>query len=270
MDISKSITGFVNILNLLKRSPETIKGYVPPVEAYLMHFNRNPRTITKDEAIEYLGNLKVYSSRTAIAAVKLFHKHCLNSDKLERLPYPKIPQHSTEIFSIEEIRKLIEATTNVKHRTIITLLYTTGMRVMECINLKWDCVDRATMRIHIKDGKGNKDRIVPLTPKMKDQFLIYCKAKKLTCFSTHDYVFKGPKEKGQYTRRSVENFIKKWALVAGLKKRITPHILRHSMATHLMEAKTDVLLIKRQLGHSSLKTTEIYTRSSNLSIPELL
>jgi len=270
MNITDQITGFEKHLNLLNRSQETISNYSPSLERFLNHFNRDPKTITKNEAIDYLLTLPVFSRRTAIAAIKFFYKYCLNSDKFAKLEYPSTPEYTPEILSRQEISALIDAAVNVKHKTIIILLYTTAMRVNECINLKWDCVDRKTMRIHIKGGKGKKDRIVPLSETMLKQFVTYCSAYKLGCFESKSYVFKG-QNKAKYTRRSVESFLKKYAELAGIKKKLTPHIIRHCAATHLRDSGVDLANIKDLLGHKHISTTEIYSRLSNMKlIPDLL
>lgn len=275
MNITEQIKGFEKHLNLLNRSSETISNYSPSLERFLKYFNRDPKTITKNEAIDYLLTLPVFSRRTAIAAIKFFYKNCLNSDKFAKLEYPTTPEYTPEILSKEEINALIQAATNVKHRTAIILLYSTAMRVNECINLKWNCIDRATMRIHIKRGKGKKDRIVPLSETLLKQLIVYCntyraKLKESGCFQSDSYVFAGAK-KDKYTRRSIETFLKKYAELAGIKKKVTPHILRHCQACHLRDFGVDIANIKDLLGHKHISTTEIYSRLSNMKlIPDLL
>ena len=270
MDISVWISDFQRHLTFLNRSPETIKGYQNALFNFLSYFNRQPKDITKEETIDYLITLPVFSRKTAIASLKSFYQHCLNSNKLDKLEYPSTPEYTPEILSLDEIAALIEAATNVKHRTIIMLLYTTGMRVMELINLRWDCIDRKTMTIHIKAGKGNKDRPVKLTESMKDQLIRYCKAYGIGCFESANPVFSGAK-KNKYTRRSIETFLYKYAALAKIKKKVTPHILRHCMATHLRERGVDLAIIQDLLGHKNPNTTRIYSKLTNLKlIPDLL
>lgn len=269
MDFSKNgrfITDLTRHLTLLNRSQETIRGYENEVKKFLAHFNRDPKTITVNEGVDYLNTLNPHARKTAIASIKFFYGHCLKSDKFEDIGYPKLPEYTPEILSEEEVKSLIDVAENVKHKTAIMLLYTTGIRVMELINLRWNNVDRKTMTIYIKHGKGNKDRTVKLTDSMLKQFIAYCKALDLRCFNGQDYVFKGKsKTKDSYSKRSVASFLIHYGLAAGIKKKVTPHILRHCFATHQFERGTDSLKIKAMMGHNSLKTTHSYTKSANVT-----
>lgn len=269
MDFSKTdrfTTDLTRHLTLLNRSQETIRGYENEVRKYLIHFNRDPKTVTVNEGIDYLNTLKPHARKTAIAALKFFYSHCLKSDKFADVGYPKLPEYTPEILSEDEVKSLIDVATNVKHRTAIMLLYTTGIRVMELINLTWDCVDKKTMRIYIRQGKGKKDRQVKLTESMLRQFILYCKALDLRCFNGKDFIFKGKsKTKDCYSKRSVAAFLERYALEAGIKKKVTPHLLRHAFGTHQLERGTDSLKIKKMMGHNSLRTTETYTKSANVT-----
>lgn len=270
MEIITLITDFENKSILYNQSPLTTGGYEDQLKNYLNHFSRNPKTISVNEAIEYLIGLNVHSRKTAIAALKFFYSKCLNSTKFNKLEYPKIPEYIPDVLNESEVNDLINVADNIKHKTIIMLLYSTGMRVTELINLKWNKIDKATMTIHIVQGKGKKDRAVKLAPTMKAQLIAYCKAYGIGCFNSNDYVFKGQR-KPKYSRRSVEAFMERYGKKAGIKKRVSPHILRHCTGTHLRARGIDLADIQDILGHKSPKTTRIYSKLTNLKrIPDLL
>lgn len=268
MDITKILTDFETDLRLVERSELTIGGYKSAMRSFLNHFNSNPKDITLSEIKLYLVTLKVHSRKTAIAALKFFYRTQYNSDKI-KIDYPKLPEKLTVILSIEEVGDLIKAAKNIKHRTIILLLYTTGMRIDELINLKWTEIDRKLKEVRILNGKGAKGRKVPLTDGMIRQLELYCKVYNLRCFDSKTYLFKGLK-KARYSKRSVATFLYKYAELAGIKKKLTPHILRHCAATHWRDSGVQVVDIKNLLGHKHISTTEIYAQMSSLKmIPEL-
>jgi len=146
---------------------------------------------------------------------------------------PRKRHQLPKVISIEEAKALIEATNNIKHRCIASLLYSAGLRRGEIINLRLSDIDSKRMLIFIKDAKGNKER-----PKT--------------------YLFESP-EGGQYSPQSIGKIIRRAGIKAKVRILVTPHILRHSFATHLMESGVDIRYIQTLLGHSSSKTTEIYT-----------
>ena len=265
-------TDFNRHLVFLERSPETIKGYNDAIEGYFKQFPRDPKTVTVSEALDYLNTRKVHTRKRDIAALKSFYKLVLNSNKFDKLGYPKLPEYTADLLSESETFALIKAAENIKHKTIIMLLYTTGMRAMEAVNLKWSHVDRANMVIKIKQGKGAKDRLVPLTKSMLEQLIAYCRALELRCFNNQDYVLQGAKKGRPYTRRSIESLLENYALKAGISKRVSPHLLRHCFATRLFEAGVDSKKIQSLLGHKHPKTTDIYTKTANVTrdIPDLL
>ncbi|MGM5481301.1 MAG: tyrosine-type recombinase/integrase [Nanobdellota archaeon] len=155
------------------------------------------------------------------------------------------------VISKEEIKHIIENTDNVKHRLIIKFLYSAGLRLSELINLKREDIDIKEKKITVRNGKGRKDRITSVGESIKDDLLIYYSKAE---FNTK-YVFEGRKEK--YSKKSVQKVLEKQGKHIG--KRLTPHMLRHSFATHLLEAGVDIRYIQRLLGHANVNTTEIYT-----------
>jgi site-specific recombinase XerD len=156
-------------------------------------------------------------------------------------------------LSTDEIVRILKATENLKHKAILTLIYSAGLRIGELINLKIKDIDSARKQIRITQGKGNKDRYTLLSPKTLELLRTYFKEYKPKVF-----LFEGT-EGGPYSARSVQAFFKESCKKAGIRKKTTVHTLRHSFATHLLENGTDLRYIQALLGHESPKTTEIYT-----------
>ncbi len=161
----------------------------------------------------------------------------------------KLPQ----VISKSEVMKILDNTNNLKHRCIVGLLYSAGLRRNELINLKLSDIDSNRMLIRIESGKGNKDRYSLLSNQILDDLRIYYKK-----WRPKKYIIEG-QYGGQYSGQSIAVIVTKAAKKAGIRIRVTPHMLRHSFATHLLEAGVDLRQIQVLLGHSSSKTTEIYT-----------
>jgi site-specific recombinase XerD len=159
-----------------------------------------------------------------------------------------------KVISMVEVSSIIKNTSNIKHRCIVSLLYSAGLRRSELLNLKLNDIDSKRMVILVKNAKGNKDRLTILSRSVLDDLRIYFKQ-----WKPKEYLFEG-ENGGKYSSTSVMAIINKASKKANIKKKISPHILRHSFATHLLENGTDLRYIQRLLGHSSTKTTEIYTQ----------
>ncbi|MCG8305878.1 MAG: tyrosine-type recombinase/integrase [Cytophagales bacterium] len=159
-----------------------------------------------------------------------------------------------KVLSKEEVLTIIDHTNNIKHRCIVSLLYSAGLRRSELINLKIPDIDSKRMLIRVEDAKGNKDRCYSLLSNtvLQDLRRYYLQ------YKPQKYLFEGP-HKEKYSSTSIASIIKNSAEKAGIKKNVTPHMLRHSFATHLLENGTDLRNIQALMGRNSLKTTEIYT-----------
>ena len=198
--------------------------------------------------------------RMIIASIDKFYKSLYNRKLDIKHLYPSRKSHSLPNYlTKEEVRKLIAKVENIKHRCIIKLLYGSGLRLSELLHLKVSDIDSKSMIIHIRKSKGNKDRVVMLSNSLLQELRIYFKKHK-----PNDFLFEG-QTGGIYSAKSVQMIVKKAASKAGIKKQVTPHTLRHSFATHLLESGTDVRFIQELLGHNSIKTTEIYTHITNIS-----
>ncbi|MDD3263650.1 MAG: tyrosine-type recombinase/integrase [Candidatus Nanoarchaeia archaeon] len=177
---------------------------------------------------------------------------------LNNLPNLKKEKKLPIILSKEEIESLISSTKNINHRLIIQIGYSAGLRISEIINLKWQDIDFDRNLIHLKKAKGKKDRIVMLSLKVKDSLMSLTKQKEGYVFLTN--------RNTKYTSRTIQKIIKNASIKVGIRKSITPHSLRHSFATHLLENGTDIRYIRDLLGHSDISTTLIYTKVSNKNI----
>lgn len=246
-------------------STQTFNGYKSSLTALYLHFKRDLSTISKNDLEDYLLTLEPYPHHNTVAAVKFYFSNCLNSKKFNALQYPKLPEVIKPVPSEKEMKLLIDAATNVKHRTWIILAYTTGMRINESLNLKWDDIDMDKEHIIIRRGKGNKDRIVKLTKSMINQLLKYDRTSKGS-----DYIFSG-QGKAKYSRSSVIKFLEKYAKKAGLNKHITPHVIRAAFITHLDNLGVKDSVIQQAVGHKSFKTTLGYMRRNTAEqIPDLI
>ncbi|CAA0168244.1 site-specific tyrosine recombinase/integron integrase [Tenacibaculum maritimum] len=179
------------------------------------------------------------------------------------LQRPKKEKRLPMVLSLEEVKQLLDATHNLKHKTLLSLIYSAGLRIGEAINLKISDIDSKRMLIHIKGAKGKKDRYTLLSPSFLELLRAYYKT-----YKPKKYLFEG-QVKEQYSSTSAQKILKNAANKIGLKKPITLHTLRHSFATHLLENGTDIRYIQELLGHNSPKTTMIYTHVTETSIRKI-
>lgn len=246
-----------------------LKGYSQKtINSYLHHINKF--IASKKQPRDYLLSLiekgkSDETIRSAGFAIK-FYLNIIKKDSaeiqkvLDNLPNVKREKKLPIILSKEEIENLIKVTTNINHRLIIQIGYSAGLRISEIINLKWQDIDFNRNTIHLKRAKGKKDRIVMLSQKVKEEL------QKLNQKS--QFVFITNRE-GKYTQRTIQKIIENASKKAGIKKKITPHTLRHSFATHLLENGTDIRYIKDLLGHANISTTLIYTKVSNKDLSKI-
>lgn len=269
MNIPKYITEFRNEITRKAYRPNSIENYVCCVEKFLHHFNgqvTEPIKINEDQIKKYLAGFKEQNTQRANhSAIKCFYHYTLNQpNKFRFIEYCKRSRKMPIVFSVDEIQKLINACSNLKHKTIICLMYSAGLRVGEVINLQISHVDSSRMVINILDAKGGKDRQVGLNEPLLNLLRQYYKA-----YKPKQYLFNGQNNVPQYSERSINLFLKHYATKANLNKRIYAHLLRHTSATHMVENGTDINLIQRLLGHASVKTTNLYLHTSHTLINKI-
>ena len=257
---TKILKNFILELNLLGYSENTIKTYRLTVEDMLKRVNKDPKDIDEIKIKEYLIYLKKdrnNSNKTMAMktnAIKTFLK-TLKNPAADDIRLPKVEKTLPTVLSIEEVKRLLECAGNTRDHLTLRVLYSTGVRVSELVKLRIN--DIQDQRIHIRSGKGSKDRIIYIDPKTEIMIKTYIEQNRP---KTH--IFEN-KENKPLTPRTIQRIVEKYRNKAGIDKEVTPHILRHSFATHLLQNKADIVVIKELLGHSSLTTTQIYTNISN-------
>jgi site-specific recombinase XerD len=258
-------------LKLKGFSFKTKKSYLGHIRRFLIFSNKKVDELSLVNARQYVLHLldiqKCSSSYTsqAISSIKFLFGVVMgkqiNDNQLYR---PKKEKKLPEILSYPEVARILEKTSNLKHRAILFLVYSAGLRVGEVVSLKVCDIDSDRMLIHVKQGKGKKDRYTILSPIALEELRVYARK-----YRPEEWLFEGGNGKGHLTERSVQKTFDKACQAAGIKKDVSVHTLRHSFATHLLEGGTDLRYIQELLGHSSSKTTEIYTHVTEKSITKI-
>jgi len=246
-------------LKLRNYSKETIRSYIYSVENFLK--NSKNKGLNNETLRDYVINNLSLQNPSSVAKDSFARKFFFEKVLKEKITLPTIKRNKTlpDILTTEEIRRLIKITKNPKHRLIIKLLYGTGLRVSEIVNLKRKDVNFTESLIKIRLAKGKKDRFVKIPSSTVNELKSYMN------LETSEHVFPSNRNK-KITKATIQAILRNSAKKAGIKKRVYPHLLRHSFATHLLEQGTDLRVIQKILGHSSLKTTQLYTQISNASI----
>jgi len=245
-------------------SSQTIKSYCYNVKKFLDFVEKSRLNLSDDSVRSYLliQNVGINTSRLQYASISFFFREILKRPfSFEQVPIKKKEKLLPKVISKDKIKEMIEKTKNIKHKLIIKLLYSSGLRLQELIDLRRKDIDFERRIINIKKGKGGKGRISLISETLKLDLLKYYSN---NTFKT-EYVFEG--RNGKYTKKSVQKVLKEVGERAGI--RVTPHMLRHSFATHLLEQGTDIRHIQKLLGHSDLKTTEIYTHVSTKDLSKI-
>ena len=266
-----AIEAYIALLKLKNYSGTTITTYRSLFTVFLSRFpDRKPSTITKYEVMDFLlayRNTEKWSAtiqNQLISAIKFFFEQLLKRPtEFYDLPRAKKPVQLPAVFAEEEVKQLILATENLKHRSMLCLAYAGGLRVSEIVNVKLTDVDSKRMIITLRQAKGKKDRQVMLSEKLLLLLREYFKE-----FKPKLWLFEG-QSGGQYSTRSIQEVIQQAKERAGIKKKGSIHALRHSFATHLLEGGTDLVSIKELLGHTSLRTTMIYTHVSKKHLSKI-
>jgi site-specific recombinase XerD len=255
-------TGYADKLVRMRYSKATYDNYMIQFRMFLMYIHPTPLEHITEKIVhnymKYLVNEKKASPSTqnqAINAIKFYLEQVMEGER--RVYYTERPRKEWKlptVLSNDEVRALFYHTDNVKHRAIMFLFYSAGLRMSELLHLKWIDLDPGRKSIYVRYGNGKKDRRTILSPLAYDYLMHYKEI-----YDTSDWIFEGARG-GCYTARSVNNMIKRNARRAGLDKKISAHTLRHSFATHMLEGGADLRYIQALLGHESSKTTERYTQ----------
>jgi site-specific recombinase XerD len=249
-------------------APNTIACYLKQVSYFAQHFGKSPDRLGLEEIRSYQIYLakerKVgISSRTvAVSALRFLYHVTLKQDRIiEMIPFPKQEYRLPVILSPEEVMRLLQAAPSFSHQVIFSTLYGTGLRVSEALHLRVPDLDSQRMMIRIEQGKGHRDRYVPLSPKLLEVLRTYWRKQR-----PQPWLFPGQFPNQPLRREAVRDAIARASERAGLKKQISPHSLRHAYAVHLLDAGTDLRKIQLLLGHRSLSTTARYLRLATTAV----
>jgi integrase/recombinase XerD len=249
-------------------APNTILCYLKQVTYFSQYFGKSPDRLGPEEIRSYQIYLakerKVgISSRTvAVSALRfLYHVTLKKHRVIEMIPFPKQEYQLPVILSPVEVLRLLEAAPSFSHQVIFSTMYGTGLRVSEALHLRVPDLDSQRMMIRIEQGKGHRDRYVPLSPKLLELLRTYWRK-----LRSQPWLFPGQFPHQPLTREAVSDAIAQASERAGLKKHVSPHSLRHAYAVHLLEAGTDIRKIQLLLGHRSLSTTARYLRLATTTV----
>lgn len=269
---SESLQKFKNYMVARSFSKSTINTYYNMVQSFLGFFSeKSAEHISNDDAESYLNdhvvgsNYSVSYQRQVISALKCFYATRFDVRlNIDKLPSIKKERKLPKVLAKSEVEGIIKCTHNLKHKSMLILVYACGLRISELINLKPKHIDSARKMLVILSAKGKKDRLVTISDKLIEILRSYYIA-----YRPSNYLFEGQMPGSPYSPSSFNKVLKASARRAGVKKNVHAHMLRHSYATHLLENGTDLRYIQTLLGHNSSKTTEIYTFVSQKSIANI-
>jgi site-specific recombinase XerD len=245
-------------------SPKTRENYVYHVAKFAKHFSRSPEVLGPEDIRVY--QLFLIHERQvswayfnqAVCALRFLYRTTLKKEwAVEHLPFPKKPKTLPVVLSVEEIGQFFRSVTNIKHRAILMTAYSAGLRTSEVTHLQVNDIDSKRMLIHVRQGKGRKDRYVMLSPTLLELLRAYWMTE-----HPREWLFPGQSPGQPVTVSAVQHACNRARIECGLTKRVTVRTLRHSFATHLLESGVNVRTIQMLLGHRSLQTTERYTHVS--------
>ncbi|MFH1712283.1 MAG: tyrosine-type recombinase/integrase [Patescibacteria group bacterium] len=266
--ISEALAAAEQVLKLKNFSLATRKSYLNTLRRY---FERYPifHVISEAEAREYIltkrdSGLSVSTTNLYLQAILFYARQVLRQRLEIKIPYGKKPQRLPVVLSRDEILRLLDVVTNLKHRTMLALAYAAGLRVSEVVSLKIQDIDLAARTVHVKQAKGKKDRITILSAAIINaiKWLGYDRSGTQLLFISA--------RGGKLTTRTAQKIFEGALDRAGIDKPATFHSLRHSFATHLLENGTDVRFIQTLLGHANIRTTQRYTQVSNPVIQSII
>jgi site-specific recombinase XerD len=271
MNKAELISKYEHRLTLKNYSENTLRAYLNGLHIFLGYLKSNqiptvtPRVL--DTYFHYCKKELKYSysmMKQLLASVKFLYEEVLQKDiDFDFNIKMKKPSRIPVVLSVEEVQQFLNSFTNLKHKAIFTLCYSAGLRVGEILNLKVKDIDSDRMQIRIEQGKGQKDRYSILSKKVLVLLREYVKK-----YKPEEYPFEG-QSGGQYSSSSIQALMRRHKKQCGITKKATPHTLRHSFATHLLDNGTDTRFIQELLGHKHISTTQIYTHVSSRSMKDV-
>lgn len=265
--MDKKIALFIQLLQIKRYSINSIDTYTNAFRQFLNYFSGVDIDVLKEKEIERFineqvtkNNISVSYQKQLVAAIKFWYISILGRKMRLDYLYPDRGEFKVPVvFSQQEIKKMLDVCENIKHKAILTTIYSCGLRLSELTNLIIRDIDSASMTVTVRQGKGNRDRVVVLSEKLLILLRDYFKK-----YKPKEYLFEG-KTGGKYSERSVQQILKQTLVKAKIDKQGSVHTLRHSYATHLIEQGTDIRFVQELLGHKSIKTTLIYTHLTDIT-----
>ena len=254
---------FLDDLRLRNYSPRTIDCYVSQIASFARHFGRSPELLSPDDVrtfqLHLLDRHVSWSTFNQVAcALRFLYGTTLGRpEQLPRIPYGKRPKTLPSVLSPDEVLRLLDAAAPGRDRVFLQLAYACGLRLNELLHLRVTDIDSARMVIHVRQGKGAKDRLVPLSLRLLEELRAYWRK-----YRPRTWLFPGRKADGTMSSSNMQRRFARLLKRVGLSKHCSMHTLRHSYATHLLEAGVDVLTLKALMGHNSLNTTARYLHIS--------
>jgi integrase/recombinase XerD len=251
-------------LRLRNRSLRTINTYIACVAHFARHFGKSPELLGPEEIRQYQVYL-VEQRRVswsyfnqAVCALRFLYRHTLGRDwAVAHIPFPRQPRKLPIVLSQAEVIRFLEAIKKIKFRAILMTAYATGLRLSEVTHLRVSDIDSQRLVIRVRQGKGQKDRYVMLSPKLLEVLRLYWRSERPAT-----WLFPSMRKDQPINHSVVQRACHQAGLDAGLSKPVTVRMLRHCFATHLVETGTDIRIIQSLLGHSHISTTQIYTHVS--------
>ena len=271
-EVDRILDGMQKALLLAGFSSRTRKVYTNHSRGFLEWFPGYPGTADAEDVVRYLTHLveekevsRSYHSQAVSALRLLFNRVLRKPAVMREIPRPKKERRLPTVLSQAEVRALLQATRTPAERALATVLYSSGLRVSEVARLRREDLDSDRGLIHVRAGKGRKDRYTLLSDRAAEEAEIHAR------FLPDDtpWLFPGGKDGSPLTQRSIQKIIGRLGERAGIRKKVTPHVLRHSFATHLLESGTDIRFIQDLLGHASTRTTQIYTHVSRKDLARI-
>jgi integrase/recombinase XerD len=251
----------------------TQRDYIRVVRSFAAFLKRSPDTATAEDVRRFQvhqheSGVQAPTINGSVSALRFFFTMTLDRPDLSRrLVLARSPRKLPEVLSVEEVGRLLEAAPGIKYKAALGTAYGAGLRVAEVAHLKIDDIDSTRMLIRVEEGKGRKDRNAMLSPQLLTLLRLWWQeGRRRGVMLPHGWLFPGRSATDPVSTRQIGRAVHEAAEVAGIRKRVSPHTLRHSFATHLLEQDVDIRVIQVLLGHSKLDTTALYARVATKTI----
>jgi len=266
METEQVLNRFKVHMGLMNLGERTTDCYMSIAKQFLYGLSKGPLDITQEELELFVFQKNASRSKEqALTVLKHLYRNIFNQpEKVNHILTPKREEYLPTILTIQEVNFIINHPLNIKHRAVLTLIYACALRISEAINLKFQHINSREKYIIIKQGKGKKDRLVPIPQETINLLRDYCNEWKP--HKTGEYLFQGQIKGEKYSARSIQKKFTNAVLGSGIDKHVTVHSLRHSRATHWLDNGVDIRKIQVALGHKRVTTTEIYTHVSIQSL----